>query len=189
MALPFLRAFTATLVGFVNLHTKYGWDHQLALPLELRIQLKEIKYFFEVARQAFCVDPSAMFALRQFRFGLGGVHTLKKVCPGFLEELSPKHVNTKELLAAISTVKSLAKPQSHVRLSMDNTTAYYYLKKDGRKFSQYNQILRPFLSWLMQNQAKLSLEWVPSQDQQTDSSVDDVWIQGMKSFIPGSSGG
>ena len=30
----FLRSFTDTLVGFVNLHTKYGWDHQVALHLE-----------------------------------------------------------------------------------------------------------------------------------------------------------
>ena len=42
-------------------------------------------------------------------------------------------------------------------------------KKAGGKFPQYNQILRPFLSWLMQNQVNLSLEWVPSQDQQADS--------------------
>ena len=66
MALPFLRAFTDTLVGFVNLHTKYGWDHQVALPLELKTQLKEKGDFFGVARQTFCVDPSARFALRQF---------------------------------------------------------------------------------------------------------------------------
>ena len=122
-----------------------------------------------MARQTFCVDPSARFALRQFRLSLGvDIHS-KKFVQDFLRELSPRHINIKELLAAVATVKSLAKPQSHVRLSVDNTTAYYYLKKAGGKFPQYNQILRIFLSWLMQNQAHLSLKWVPSQDQQADS--------------------
>ena len=49
----------------------------------------------------------------------------------FWREHSAHHINLKEMVAAISTVKSLATPHTHVKMSVDNTTVYYYMHKAG----------------------------------------------------------
>ena len=43
VALPFLRAFTDSMVQFVNLQQNFGWDHQQPVPPELKAQIKEVK--------------------------------------------------------------------------------------------------------------------------------------------------
>ena len=47
VALPFLRAFTDTLVQFVNLQQIWGWDHRVVIPRSLKDQLGEIKLLLE----------------------------------------------------------------------------------------------------------------------------------------------
>ena len=43
----------------------------------------------------------------------------------------PLHINKKELIAAINTIKSLSKEGETVSLSVDNQVIYYYLTKGG----------------------------------------------------------
>ena len=72
------------------------------------------------------------------------------------------HINQKELLAAVNTVKSLAKPKDNVLLTVDNQVTYWYLRKKGGRLETFNAILRPFLHWCLENKIHLELQWVPS---------------------------
>ena len=113
--------------------------------------------------------PPTGVALRQLRFGLGVDIKSKQFVQNFWREQSAHHINWKEMVAAISTVQSLATPHTHVKLSVDNTTVYYYMHKAGGRLPHYNALLRPFFQWPMDKKVHLSLAWVPSQDQQADS--------------------
>ena len=72
------------------------------------------------------------------------------------------HINQKELLAAVNTVKSLAKPKDNVLLTVDNQVTYWYLRKQGGRLETFNAILRPFLHWCLENKIHLELQWIPS---------------------------
>ncbi len=51
----------------------------------------------------------------------------------YRRDLASLHINKKELLAAINSVKSLSKKGETVSLTVDNQVVYYYLAKGGRK--------------------------------------------------------
>ena len=53
------------------------------------------------------------------------------------------HINYKELEAAVATVKSLVQPGESVKLCVDNTVAYSYLKKWGGRVQGLNSVLKP----------------------------------------------
>ena len=71
-------------------------------------------------------------------------------------------MNQKELLAALQAVKTFASPGDVVKLSVDNSTAFWYLKKGGGKLPWFNEIMRDLWSWLIKNQVHLQVELVPS---------------------------
>jgi hypothetical protein len=79
------------------------------------------------------------------------------------------HINVKELHAAISTVRSLAKKGEQVHLAVDNVVAYSYLKKSGGKLPQFNHMLRPFLKWCMEQKVRLLPSLVKSEDMLADT--------------------
>ena len=58
------------------------------------------------------------------------IHTGEKI-QEFWRERDGLHINIKEMEAAISTVKSLAKPKEVVHLCVDNSTTFWYIKKGG----------------------------------------------------------
>ena len=148
MALPFLRAFTETLVGFVNQHTLVGWDHRFTIPDSLKSQLKEIKVLLDSWEgRPFASPPPNKSCTQTAQNWPGGVDIKsKKFVQNFWREQSAHHINWKEMVAAISTVQSLATPHTHVKLSVDNTTVYYYMHKAGGRLPHYNALLRPFFS-------------------------------------------
>jgi hypothetical protein len=167
---PLLRAFTDTLVGFVNLQTSLGWDHVFPLPPDLKVQLREIKNLLDSwTGRPFASPIQQELHSDSSDLAWGGLDiNTKKFVHEFWRTQSSQHINWKEMVAAISTVKSLATPQSHVKLSVDNTTVFYYLHKAGGRLPHYNVLLRPFFQWLMAKKIDLSLAWVPSADQQAD---------------------
>ena len=78
------------------------------------------------------------------------------------------HINVKELLAAMQTVRSLAKPKETVFLLVDNSTSFWYLKKQGGRLGLFNDLLRPFLLWCLQNEIKLDVQLVKSSEMPAD---------------------
>ena len=169
-ALPFLRAFTDTLVEFVNKQSEKGWDSIHQIPLELKDQLKEVKDllstwsgrpFQEKCQKELHSDSST--------FAWGGVDINSgSFIQEFWREKASLHINVKELEAAIHTVKSLSKPGEKVLLSVDNQVTYYYLIGGGGKLPHFNKILRPFLKWCLENNVKLQVQWVPSHEMKAD---------------------
>ena len=55
------------------------------------------------------------------------------------------HISDEELIAAVNTTQSLAKPNGIVALDVDNATVYSYLANQGGKVPRLNNILRPSL--------------------------------------------
>jgi hypothetical protein len=170
-AVTCLRAFTDTLVQFVNQHTAQGWDTILMIPQDIKRQIVELKEilltwkgrpFGEKHTQHLHSDSSDL--------GWAGLDLATgKFVQEFWRQEADLHINVKELKAALATVQSLAKPNTSVLLSVDNQVIFYYLKKSGGKLAKFNTLLRPFLRWCLQNRIKLSIQWVPSEKMQADS--------------------
>jgi len=97
-------------------------------------------------------------------FGWGGINpqTGEKI-QEFWRDKSHLHINQKEMMAAINTVKSLSKKHENVELNVDNQVIYYYLKKGGGRKTPFNHLLQPFFLWLMENDITLVVKWVPSE--------------------------
>ena len=101
---------------------------------------------------------------------MGGLDTKTGLCVhDFWRDKIGLHINTKELSAAMDTVRSLAKKGETVLLSVDNTVAYHYLTKSGGRISHLNALMRPFLSWCMEHNINLKVNLVPSKDNQADT--------------------
>lgn len=171
VALPFLRAFTDTMVGFVNLQQTWGWDHKVKIPETLKAQLVEIKKVLEDWQgRKFCSPITQELHSDSSDLAWGGLDLQSGAqVQEFWRHQKEQHINQKELIAAVSTVQSLAKPGGHVQLSVDNTVAFSYLKKGGGKLPHFNHIVRPFLKWCMEKDVKLTMEWVPSAHQMADA--------------------
>ena len=86
----------------------------------------------------------------------------------FCREHGALHINVKELHAAIETIRSFARPNERVHLSVDNTVAYAYIKKSGGRRPQFNAFLRPFLKWCKQNNIIISVNLVTSENMLAD---------------------
>ena len=90
-----------------------------------------------------------------------------KFVKDFWRKKASLHINVKELEAAICSVKSLARKNQTILLSVDNQVTYFYLTKGGRK-GQFNELLRPFIHWCIQNNIVLQVQWVPSKEMLAD---------------------
>ena len=78
------------------------------------------------------------------------------------------HISDKELIAAVNTTQSLAKPNEIVALDVDNATVYSYLTNQGGKVPRLNNLLRPFLIWLPMHRIELRVRLVPSRQMLAD---------------------
>ena len=65
-------------------------------------------------------------------------------------------------------VKSLCKPGETVLLSVDNSVAFSYLTKSGGRLPHLNLVIRPFITWCLENQISLQVQWVPSEEMLAD---------------------
>ena len=146
VALPFLRLVPDQLAKFSNMHLSEGWDFKISIPEKLKTQLRELN---ELLVPGFGRPFSQKCT--------GNCTTTVPPTPGGLEpstgnfiqefwrEKSSLHINEKELLASVSTFKSLARLGETVRLNVDNTVAYRYLTKWGRKIPRFNEIVKPLM--------------------------------------------
>lgn len=67
----------------------------------------------------------------------------------FWREIFWLHINVKELIAAISAIRSLGQPKDTVSLTVDNQISDYYLQKGESTQPNLNTISRPLLCWCM----------------------------------------
>ena len=134
VALPFLRAFTDQMKSFIYLQAQGGWDSVHLLPPSLVQQVKEVKTLLQSwegrSFQAQCTIRKLHSDASNL--GWGGLDIQSGTSlQEFWRQDNGLHINVKELHAAISTVRSLAKKGEQVHLSVDNVVAYSYLRKGG----------------------------------------------------------
>ena len=72
------------------------------------------------------------------------------------------HISDKELIAAVNTRQSLAKPNEIVALDVHSATVYSYWANQGGKVPSLDNILRPFLIWMAHHRMELRVRLVPS---------------------------
>ena len=172
-ALPFLRAFTDKLCSFVDLNVKFGWDSPQPIPWDLQEQIRNVKEIIDnwKGRSMLGEDqPTRSLHSDSSGHGWGGKDLLEGTeLQEFWRDQSGLHINVKELLAAIATVKSLAKRGERVLLGVDNSVAYSYLRKQGGKKGPFNETLRPFLEWCQENQVVVQPTLVQSHNMLADS--------------------
>jgi hypothetical protein len=166
-AIPFLRAFTDHMVQFTRLADKFGWDKKLPIPGILQQQIREVKYLLQnwSGRQLQKKVPIRRLHSDASGVGWAGVDLDTGNCvQEFWRTKAGLHINVKELHAAISVVRSLAKPGEKVFLAVDNTVAFSYLSKSGGRKSHLNAQMRPFLQWCVENKISLQVQQVKSAD-------------------------
>ena len=170
-ALPFLRAFTDHLVLFIKNSTNWGWDHQVQIPLDLKIQLKNLTIMFQKweGRPFLTTRLHRKMAADSSDWAWGGIDLTSGHClQEFWRSQAGLHINVKEVLAAIHTVKSFAKKNEKVFLLVDNTTTFWYLKKQGGKIDKFNNLLRPFILWCLDKNIDLQVQLVKSAEMPAD---------------------
>jgi hypothetical protein len=74
----------------------------------------------------------------------------------FWREKSYLHINIKEMIAAINTVRSLSKRGETVSLTVDNQVIYYNLAKGGEQ-NPFNMLLQPLYNWLISQDITLQV--------------------------------
>jgi hypothetical protein len=165
VAMPFLRAFTGLLVQFLANTSSHPWDSKHLIPRTIKDQLKEIKILLENwSGRNFPQNPSRFLHSDSSTHGWGGVDVHHgNFIQEYWRDLTPLHINKKELIAAINTVQSLSKEGETVSLSVDNQVIYYYLTKGGGRKNPFNEMLQPFYKWLMEKGITLQVNWVPSE--------------------------
>jgi hypothetical protein len=166
-AMPFLRAFSDMLVQFINQHTFFGWDKALPLPDTLKSQVRDLGKMLSDVRGRSLDKKCTVTKLHSDASdtGWGGIDLQKGTwVQEFWRKDQSLHINVKEIRAAISTVRSLAKPGDHVHLSVDNVVAYTYLKKGGGRKPHLNMLIRPFLEWALKNQVTMDVNLIRSQE-------------------------
>ena len=135
VAMPFLRAFTGLLVKFLAESSNHPWDSKHIIPNTIKDQLKEVKFLLENwSGRNFPQNPTRFLHSDSSTHGWGGLDIQNG---NFIQEFwrdmegPPLHINKKELIAAINTIKSLSKEGETVSLSVDNQVIYYYLTTGG----------------------------------------------------------
>ena len=171
MAMPFLRAFTDQMLAFVRQNSVFGWDQPLPVPLSLKTEVLEIKdlLLHWNGRQFQGKVPVREFHSDSSNWAWGGVDPASgEHVQEFWRDKKGLHINVKELTAAISTVKSLARPHDRINLCVDNSVAFSYLKKGGGKLPHFNLLMRDFWRWAMDKKLFLEVTLVKSAEDLAD---------------------
>jgi hypothetical protein len=168
VALPFLRLVTQRLLRFSQSHMENGWDHSIYIPQDLKEEIHSLKTFLEPGKgRPFIQEAKRTLHSDSSTWAWGGMDTSPQGGGGIIQDFWRKnhvlHINTKELMAAASTVQSFARPGETVLLNVDNQVALSYLKKWGGGRKDYlNKILEPLFQWCWENRVQLQVQWVPS---------------------------
>ena len=170
-AIPTLRAFTDLMVRFVDLHLQVGWDQPQEIPQLLVDQVKQVKDLLQnwPGRPFLNSTPERHLHSDASNLGWAGVDMASgNLVQEFWRGDQDMHINAKELHAAISTVKSLAKSGEKVQISVDNAVTWAYLQKSGGRKPLFNAMMRPFLQWCMEHNVKLQPQLVKSCEMMAD---------------------
>ena len=171
-ALPALRAFTDHLVKFVAKGQGMGWDSSHPIPEALRVQVREATALvtdWPGRRFLSPNPPDRELSSDACTHGWGGVdNNTGAVVHEHWFRQAAVHINLKELIAAVNTTQSLARPGERVRLDIDNSVAFSYIKMQGGKIRYLNQELRPLLTWANKNRVDIEPVLVPSADMKAD---------------------
>lgn len=111
-ALPCLRAFTDLLVQFVDQHSSHGWDTKLPILTQVKDQVREMGTLLKSWEGRSFNHHSAVRKIHSDSSdqGWGAVDlTSGSKLQEFWRSEKGLHINIKELKAAISATKSLAK--------------------------------------------------------------------------------
>ena len=154
----------------VNLHQKWGWDHSLHIPLQVKEQIKELKIFLQPGiGRPFQTPPKRELYSDSSTWQWG---VLDPTTGQYIRDLwrsqNVLHINQKESLAAVETVKALARPREVVRLNVDNLVAYSYLTKWGGRKGFLNEVLKPLFYFCQEKNITLQVDWVSSLNQLAD---------------------
>ena len=166
-AFPFLRAFTDQMVTFVNQHHHHSWDKKHSVPLVLKEQVLEVKDLMIqwTGRPFFTKENRLVLHSDSSHFQWAGINlATQEIIQDWWRDKVSLHINHKELLAAMSTVKSFAPPKSKITLCVDNIVTFSYLSKSGGRLPHLNCLVRPFLHWCQEKKIDLELQLVKSQD-------------------------
>ena len=170
-ALPCLRAFSDLLVKFTDRQKFLGWDRKVQIPLPLQDQVREIGALLQSWEGRSFAGQSAVRKIYSDSstqgWGALDVTSGQKLQEFWRSDLG-LHINIKELKASIEACQSLAKKGETVFLTMDNSVAYSYLKKEGGRLPPFNSLMRPFLRWCHKNQVKVIPNWVKSSEMLAD---------------------
>lgn len=170
-AIPALRSFTDLMLGFIRNNQVLGWDRACPIPDTMKAELKVIGRLLTdwpgrklgklISKREIHSDSSD--------FCWGGKDLKSgQIVTDYWRSQKTLHINIKELSAAVSVVKTLAKPGEHVSLGVDNLVAYYYLKKGGGRLPQFNRYMRDLWDWCLQKNITLTPHLVPSASDQAD---------------------
>ena len=171
-ALPFLRCFTNLMVTFVDQQKKFGWDKKLQVEMELKNQAREVQWLLENWAGRPFVDgrPFRQLHSDASNEGWAGIDsTTNQAVQEFWRADRERHINWKELWASINTVLSFAKNNEKVKMHVDNSVAYSYLKKLGGRKTPFNDLLRPLVRELVRRRITLEPVLVPSAEQKADA--------------------
>ena len=171
MAMPFLRAFTDNMRDFVNQNRKWGWDAVLEIPPGLQREVRDLNVLTQEWTGRSFHDKVAVRKLHSDSSNLSwaGVDIIEgTIVQEFWREKGSLHINVKELEAAVHTIKSLAKPQETVHLSVDNSVSFAYLNKGGGRIPHLNRLMRDLWIWCMEKDIKVQVQLVKSEEDQAD---------------------
>ena len=165
LALPFLRAFTTEMVQLLAQTAQESWDRKFPISAEIKKELKKVGEILDSwSGRNFPQKAGKILFSDSSDWGWGGLNpNTGEQIQEYWREQSHLHINLKEMLAAINTVKSLSKAHENVELNVDNQVIYYYLQKGGGRKNPFNHLLQPFFTWLMEKDISLSVRWVPSE--------------------------
>jgi len=166
LALLFLRAFTTKLVNFLAQKSQDPWESKHRLSQDIKEELLQLKDLLkDWSGRPFVEKETRILYSDSSDYAWGGLDlvTGKKVQEYWRSE-SEQHINLKEMKAAISTVQSLSQPNEDVLFRVDNQVIFHYLRKRGRRKNPFNTLLQPFFLWLLKNNVRLQVQWVPSEN-------------------------
>ncbi|XP_076049323.1 uncharacterized protein LOC143029999 [Oratosquilla oratoria] len=99
--------------------------------------------------------------------GWGGCINHQSVNGRWMSEEKKLHINTRELIAVLLTLKSLANEVrgKHIKVFCDNTTAVNYINETGgTKSVACNNVSSDIWNWCLNNDAWITCSYIPGSD-------------------------
>ena len=166
------------MVKFVDQHPVVGWDKKIPVHPDLILQAKGVQDLLLSwpGRPFLDNRPFRQLHSDASAGGWAGIDsTGNQAIQEFWRGDREQHINWKELWASINTVLSFARDGEKVKIHVDNSVAYSYLKKLGGRKTPFNDLLRPLVCHIISRGIILEPVLVPSAEQKADALS--RWLQ------------